>query len=100
MQLVLDGDSWRAAGLASDDDAKRWFNEVCRDRGLVFWAELVAEGQLNLWHTLRGGIIVHSSCTCPNRLRCHERDDGIVTVRRRYTGSVPPQVLAAFQPEP
>jgi hypothetical protein len=103
-RFVLDGAGWKRARLGQDDEAMAWLAELESDRrGSVAWCELLGESALRfhqLLNTIWACDVRFLSCTCVPRYRCRERDDDWLTVRRRYTGPVPPQVLAAFEARP
>jgi len=93
---VLSAEAWWMHGLRSDPEAEAWLDRASGD-GIngtdyrALYGVLVDEGVIDLY--------VFGRCRRPAFYAQDDHHIEVVAVRRRYRGPVPPQVLAAFQPE-
>lgn len=99
MRLVLDPGAWNRARLEKDPEASSWADSLSRDgeRHTILRLELVGEGVLAVDEILRGPWKSDQIYTSNSCRACGGRD--FLYVRRRHGGPVPPQVLAAFEPQ-
>ena len=92
-RFVLTAEGWHRAGLGCDPEAMGWLGRFSPPiRTLRF--ELVDEGTLAYFRLVADRGDLYASCSALGA-----RLDDVITVRRFYSGPVPPQVLAAFRAE-
>jgi hypothetical protein len=91
---VLTAESWWGYHLAVDAEARDWLDRAVGAAPNSYWAfhaVLVGEGIIDVFVWPRGARWLGYFAD--------EHHVEIITIRRRYNGPVPPQVLAAFEPE-
>lgn len=92
---VLTAEAWWMHGLRSDPEAEAWLDRASGD-GIsgteyrALYGALVDEGVIDLFVFGRHPPTFYAQ---------DDHHIEVVTIRRRYRGPVPPQVLAAFAPE-
>jgi hypothetical protein len=94
-RYVLTAEAWWMRGLRQDPEAEAWLDRASGD-GIngtdyrALYGALVDEGVIDLFVFGR---------QVPTFYAQDDHHIEVLAIRRRYRGPVPPQVLAAFQPE-